>query len=613
MHIDDDVSETSSPSRQGALLNTTRLNFIDDECQSNHPSCSSKEGRRYESSPRGNREEQKTSDNHHEAQEGGPQRRRLSVGQGWAARARTEVPSDSDEDSEKGGRLSMRSRVSRGLRMLSLREKSEKIMRKSGKGAVFESKFQKIIRQQNDIGVKKYYDMDSSCAKIASNLYFEYITITIIGFNAVWIGFASDHNPSADIFVLSPIEYIVVENVFCYYFAFEVIIRFSSYKIKRQSLSDRWFVFDAILVACMILETWIFPFVLKVTEEGIGRIPPLFRMIRLIRLTRIVRLMRAFPELMVLIKGMLAATRSVFITLFLLMVVLYLFSIIFKMFVGGEPEFRDDFGSLVEAAYYLITRGTLLDNCTPAFRKLRESENVSWMLWVMFLFVLFSAFTILNMLIGVLCEVASSVKVAEKEKANWSEVCDNLTKVFKKGGRDKKDFGLLCRDDFEYMASENWNQLMESLAILDIEPKHLSILADAIFVDDSCGQSGSQLRFDEFIEAICYMRPGIPVAVLDVAKLGTNLYRLAARLTRHIEVAEKTLRTKLSDAMSSVGKNRQKPVRGENQTMIEAEEMKEIEDLKIRILTERDRADRASKFLDELNRFRAVVETKPLD
>ena len=81
----------------------------------------------------------------------------------------------------------------------------------------------------------------------------------------------------------------------------------------------------------MLIETWLI--VLLMDEDsaggGVGQLSVL-RLLRLARLTRMVRIMRAFPELLVLIKGIIASTRSVSMTLFLLLLFCYIFAIIFR-------------------------------------------------------------------------------------------------------------------------------------------------------------------------------------------------------------------------------------------------------------------------------------------
>merc|ERR1719311_1567901 len=82
----------------------------------------------------------------------------------------------------------------------------------------------------------------------------------------------------------------------------------------------------------MVLETWMLPMI-----GGASVLPNLsmFRMLRLARLTRLTRLMRAFPQMLTLVKGIVAALRSVFFTLLLLTILLYFFAIIFT------TQFRD--------------------------------------------------------------------------------------------------------------------------------------------------------------------------------------------------------------------------------------------------------------------------------
>merc|ERR1719353_2853563 len=147
----------------------------------------------------------------------------------------------------------------------------------------------------------------------------------------------------------------------------------------------------------MILETWIMPVVKSYqTDEGensqLSQLS-ILRLLRLLRLTRMVRLMRAGPELVTLIKGMAKAGRSVGSTLLLLIIVLYVFGIIFAGMLGNVPPeecpaCRQMFGDITKSMFTLFLAGMLL-----AF----------------LIYVLMSSFTILNMLIGVLCEVVSAV------------------------------------------------------------------------------------------------------------------------------------------------------------------------------------------------------------
>merc|ERR1719393_558322 len=69
----------------------------------------------------------------------------------------------------------------------------------------------------------------------------------------------------------------------------------------------------------------------------------ILRLLRLLRLTRMARLMRSVPELLTLIKGIVAATRSVGSALTLLIIFTYVFAIIFTGVYRGLPPLPDDF------------------------------------------------------------------------------------------------------------------------------------------------------------------------------------------------------------------------------------------------------------------------------
>ena len=69
------------------------------------------------------------------------------------------------------------------------------------------------------------------------------------------------------------------------------------------------FVLDSLLVSLMIVETWITPLVLsmlQISSEGMGdaTILRLVRLLRLARMTRVAKLLRAFPEVLIMIKGL---------------------------------------------------------------------------------------------------------------------------------------------------------------------------------------------------------------------------------------------------------------------------------------------------------------------
>ena len=140
--------------------------------------------------------------------------------------------------------------------------------------------------------------------------------MTVIFLNAIWIGIDIELN-HADVLAEADIGFILAENLFCFYFTVELLIRFLVYTKKTYALKDVWFLFDLFLVSLMMLETWVMPLLHIFSADSAGAatgglsVLRIARVMRVLRTARMARLVRLMPELMILIKGMMVAFRSV--------------------------------------------------------------------------------------------------------------------------------------------------------------------------------------------------------------------------------------------------------------------------------------------------------------
>ena len=110
----------------------------------------------------------------------------------------------------------------------------------------------------------EHYHTTGCAQKLARSPYFEHTTMTIILLNSVWIGIESTINESALLINADP-GIIVVENMLCIAFSFEIIVRFFAFKSKLRALRDFWFIYDFFLAFFMVLETWVFFVILSAT------------------------------------------------------------------------------------------------------------------------------------------------------------------------------------------------------------------------------------------------------------------------------------------------------------------------------------------------------------
>merc|ERR1719265_1784251 len=305
----------------------------------------------------------------------------------------------------------------------------------------------------------------------------------------------------------------------------------------------------------MVLETWVMSIVIMllagVQGGGLGdaSILRLVRLLRLSRMARMARLLRAMPGLMIMIKGMVAAMRSVFFTIALLFIAMYVFSIAFTQLTTDTAVGESLFSSVWGSMYTLLLCGTLLDNLSGTMEEISADSPVVAGLFL--LFVLVGALTIMNMLIGVLCEVVSAVAAVERE-----EMAVNFVR-HKMGGI----LEVIDQDGDNYISKDEFRQILEkpeaikALAEVEVDAMGLVDLADFIFQEEpdensECVSTGPglqerELSFTEFMEVVLSLRGNNQATVKDIMTL-QKLFRNAnvqmrLHLDRRLERIEELL------------------------------------------------------------------------
>jgi len=370
---------------------------------------------------------------------------------------------------------------------------------------------------------------DSGCIPyIARSKPFEYATLFVIFFNAIWIGVDTELNNAIDLRNADQ-EFIIVENFFCTYFTAEILIRFWAYRNKMDVRRDGWFIFDSVLVTFMIIETWIIPYTPGNSPVGgLG----ILRLLRLARLSRMARLMRSVPELLTLIKGLVAAVRSVASVLLFLFIIIYCYSIVFTGIFGGrsyleasENDAFDEegatdvdvqgrlfikFGHLGSCMLTMLYHGTLLDNISGLVDDLRQDSVIMTIAFLAF--IVLSAFTVLNMLIGILCEVTRVTAEYEKHKLKMHTVRDVLTKQFE--AIDMDHSGNISEIEYDLLvAGGPVMKLIESE--LNIHKEDLADMKPLIFSSGEVGEV-KEISFSEFLKLIIRLRPGEQAGPIDL-------------------------------------------------------------------------------------------------
>jgi len=241
--------------------------------------------------------------------------------------------------------------------------------------------------------------------------------------NAIWIGVETDFNDK-EVLYEAHWSFQVVENLFCFFFLWEWLVRLFAFRSKVSCIRDFWFTFDAILLALMVLETWILFIVSAMSSGGSGTLPTnLLRLVKLARLTRsvrIARLLRSIPELAVIIRGIMVVMRTVFLICILMTTLLYVFGILFVQVARDSGLNHDGSFRNVPMAMASLVLGGLIPDMAPMTYDFAK-ENLLFAA-LFFVFVLLGFITIMNMLIGVLVQVVGVVANVEAETNQLADV-----------------------------------------------------------------------------------------------------------------------------------------------------------------------------------------------
>eukprot|EP00929_Paragymnodinium_shiwhaense_P086011 TRINITY_DN4648_c0_g3_i1.p1 TRINITY_DN4648_c0_g3~~TRINITY_DN4648_c0_g3_i1.p1 ORF type:complete len:748 (-),score=161.29 TRINITY_DN4648_c0_g3_i1:184-2427(-) len=432
-------------------------------------------------------------------------------------------------------RMSMRQSMTKEAREMAEKNASKAVFADSQ--AMKEKLHEHLAKPQYD--VSNFYYEEGLFQAIARHNRFEQITLTVISLNALYISIDTDLNKATTL-TTAAWPFQASEHAFCFYFTLEWFIRFMAFRRKRDGLQDFWFVFDSMMVAFMVTETWVLTLIFAYyvggdSGGGNGGIFRLLRLLRLSRMARMAKLLNAMPELLILVKGMAAATRSVFFTLVLQALILYVFGIAFVV-LSADSSLEETFPTVTSTMHTLLLYGTFLDNCGNLIFLMAEQNIIA--LFLYYAFVLLSALTVMNMLIGVLCEVISAVASVEHEALTVMYVVTQLQEIMQQGGLDKDGDGEISKKEFGQMMENA--EAAHILSGVGVDVFALVELADYVF------EAQEQLTFGDFMEVVLSLRGSNSATVKDVVdlrkaiqitnkKVADTVKTWTSKLTSHFE------------------------------------------------------------------------------
>jgi len=199
--------------------------------------------------------------------------------------------------------------------------------------------------------------------------------IAVIAFNALTLGLET----SSTVMAHAGAPLMFIENAILAIFVAEISLKLIAF--DRRFFHSAWNVFDFLIVAIAL-----------VPASG-----P-FAILRALRILRVLRLLAKVPRLRQLIEALLRALPSIGWIVFLLGMVFYIFGVMGTQLFGDA--FPRLFGTLGRTMYTLFQIMTLESWSMAIARPVMEQFPWAWPYFV--LFILITAFTVLNLFIGII-------------------------------------------------------------------------------------------------------------------------------------------------------------------------------------------------------------------
>eukprot|EP00930_Biecheleria_cincta_P094865 TRINITY_DN8647_c0_g1_i1.p1 TRINITY_DN8647_c0_g1~~TRINITY_DN8647_c0_g1_i1.p1 ORF type:complete len:584 (+),score=109.02 TRINITY_DN8647_c0_g1_i1:335-2086(+) len=292
------------------------------------------------------------------------------------------------------------------------------------------------------------------------------------------------------------------ESVFLCVYSLEMLARLLAY--GWRCFEDHWVKLDmALLLAGLTSVAIITPLCGQAHEMASLLV---MRMLRLLRLARTLKFLMRFKSLWMLVRGLLGSAGTMGPTLFLLVVILYVFSILgFELLrnhrlaagVDAEDEFRAivelHFGTLAQTSMTLI-QFISMDSVAAIYKPLVQGD---WMLAIYFHALIFVVFVVLmNLVTAVICnnafEQASQDREAQQiyEQRRREKLVGELTASFHRFDIDGD--GRISRNELMEASGVDLQSLYQSLKLDNPEE-----IFSALDVDGT-----GEISIDEFCEGV---------------------------------------------------------------------------------------------------------------
>jgi len=323
---------------------------------------------------------------------------------------------------------------------------------------------------------------------------FAYASAFLVVLNSIAIGLQTDYRARQwrdD----TPRVFRICDVVFCVIFGLELGIRLVAYGCKFFTMNGwEWNAFDFLVVGSQSFEEITHLFVLDQSDARQNYRVSILRMMRIFRLIRILRLARLLHllgELRMIIASIYASMRSLFWTVFFLLLLMYIIGVYLTQVVTDFKVLNSEVVSDINQPQWVLEQyyGSLDKSMICLYATI--SEGIHWYEimspltmyispWLQLVFCFYSGFVIfavLNIVTGVFVESAIDTANDEKRKVMMYQ----MQQLFRLGDLDHS--GTINWEEFEVQLKEP--QMQEYLKNIDIDPNEARDLFHLLDIEDT--------------------------------------------------------------------------------------------------------------------------------
>lgn len=364
-------------------------------------------------------------------------------------------------------------------------------------------------------GSGRFRDLASNL--VASPKFNSFIGLVIV-VNAFSIGAQAEHAVSHLDEVNEPIGLRVLDFIFCTIFTAELAVRLYVFRLSFF-ISRNWKfnIFDLSLVTMQLVEE-----TLEVFSAGdaFGWVS-ILRVLRIARVLRLVRVVHLFRELRTMIGSIFNSVKSLFWTVLLLFLMIYVVAVCITQIVtfyasenpdilAVDSDLHEHFSSIYLAVLSLfgsITGGIDWQSVTKPLL-----DKIGWpVVFLYSLYICFAVFAMLNVVTGIFVESALQGAKADKDANLATDVRDAFRL---EDGMD----AVFCKDDLVHYLDDQ--ACLDKLKEMSMTAHEMMELFQLIDVDEA-----GSIPADEFVYG-CLRLHGPPKAI-DVATLMYTLQRIS--------------------------------------------------------------------------------------